>query len=149
MVPVAANTPPTWGRRERPASRWKTPPRILASGAATFSTAGTAPTFTDDPLTPRVTVAKVVHVTELRQGIDELRSRYGPAAFTWTDVSPVARTTPVKAVHLSELRAALGDVFTAAGETPPPYADTPIVAGVTSVTAAEIAEIRSAIARLW
>jgi len=124
-------------------------PDLGLSAAATFSVAGTTPTFTDDPLTPRVTVARVVHVTELRQGIDELRSRYGLAAFPWTDGPPVARTTPVKAIHLTELRAALGDVFTAAGEAPPPYTDSPVVAGVTPVTAAQIAEIRSAIARLW
>ncbi|HEX7486148.1 MAG TPA: hypothetical protein VF332_08355 [Vicinamibacterales bacterium] len=124
-------------------------PDLGPSNAATFNITTSAPTFTDDPLTPRVTLVKAVHVTELRQRIDELRARYGLAAFGWTDALSTAGVTPFKAVHVTELRTALGGVYVAAGETPPGYTDPTVVAGTTVVTAAHLAEIRSAIARLW
>ena len=55
------------------------------------------PTFTDDPLVRRVTVAKTVHVTELRQAIDELRARYKLPVFAWTDSTLVQGSTRIKA----------------------------------------------------
>jgi hypothetical protein len=108
-----------------------------------------APAFTDDPLVRRVTVAKTVHITELRQAIDELRIRYGLAAYAWTDPTLAAGTTPIGQQHLADLRAALADVFTATGRPAPTYSDPTITPGVTVVTAAHIAEIRAAIKGIW
>ena len=42
--------------------------------------------FTDDPLTAGTTVVKAVHLNELRAAIDNLRGRYGLAAYPWTDL---------------------------------------------------------------
>ncbi len=44
-------------------------------------TAAYSKTFTDDPLTSRVTPVKAVHITELREAINSLRSNNGLAAF--------------------------------------------------------------------
>jgi hypothetical protein len=108
-----------------------------------------APTFTDDPLVRRVTVAKAVHVTEMRQAVDELRTRYGLPALVWTDASLAAGATQISAAHLVELRTALADVFVATGRPVPTYTDPTITPGVTPVTAAQIAEIRAAIKGIW
>jgi hypothetical protein len=108
-----------------------------------------APVFSDDPLVRRVTVARAVHITELRQAIDELRTRYGLSAFAWTDGAVTAATTQISATHLVELRAALADVFVATGRPVPTYTDETITPGVTVVTAAQIVEIRAAIKGIW
>jgi hypothetical protein len=50
-----------------------------------------APAFADDPLVAGMTLVKVAHVTQLRQTIDSLRSRYpAPGTFVWTDAALVA-----------------------------------------------------------
>jgi hypothetical protein len=62
-------------------------------------------TLTDDPLVPRVTLVKVVHVTELRLATDRERSRRSLAAFAWTD--PIlALGSALRAVHVSEMHGA-------------------------------------------
>jgi hypothetical protein len=124
-------------------------PNLGPSNASPFTISTSAPTFTDDPLTVAVTTVKVVHVTELRQQVDQLRARYGLSGFAWTDGTLQAGATPVKAVHLLELRTALGEVCVVAGETPPVYTDPAVVAGKTVVSAAHLTEIRALIARLW
>ncbi|HEY3383078.1 MAG TPA: carboxypeptidase regulatory-like domain-containing protein [Vicinamibacterales bacterium] len=112
-------------------------------------TLGPLPTFTDDPLQPRVTPVKTGHVTELRQQIDVLRARFGLSTFVWTDATLTAGTTLVKAAHLTELRAALAAVYTAAGRTPPTWSATTITARTTVITAAQIAEVRTALLAIW
>jgi hypothetical protein len=124
-------------------------PNLGPSTASPFTISTSAPTFTDDPLTAGVTNARVVHVMELRQQIDQLRARYGLAGFVWTDGTLQAGVTPVKAIHVVELRTALGEVCTVAGETPPVYTDPAVVVGRTVVSAAHLTEIRALIARLW
>jgi photosystem II stability/assembly factor-like uncharacterized protein len=106
------------------------------------------PAFTDDPLQARTTTVKLVHLTELRQRIAQLRSAYGLAAATWTDAAPTARATVINAVHLTEMRAAIDDVFVAAGRTPPSYTAAP-VERTTAVAAVHIAELRAAVLGIW
>jgi hypothetical protein len=107
------------------------------------------PTFTDDPLVASSTAVKLVHLTELRQRINDLRGRYALGAFAWTDATPVAGVTPVQAVHLTELRTALDAVYTAAVRTPPVYTHPTITVGATVITAVDIAELRAAILAVW
>jgi serine protease AprX len=120
-----------------------------ASLANAFTYGGAGPTFTDDPLATYSTRVKAVHVTELRQRIDELRARYGLSAFAWTDSPLGANVTNVKAVHVAQPRAALADVYAAAHRMPPVYGAPTIVAGQTPIAAAHIAELRAAILAIW
>jgi hypothetical protein len=115
---------------------------------ATFTVTTGAPPFTDDPPTARVTSVRAVPVIELRQRIDELRARYGLAAFAWTDASLAPRGTPIKTAHVTELRSALDEVYAAAGEATPSYTDTLLARGV-PVKAVHLTEIRNAVLRLW
>ena len=74
--------------------------------------------FTDDPVVPGVTAVKAVHLTELRERVDDLRVSHGLDRYNWTDPSLQTGGTPVKAAHLSDLRAALAGAYAAAGRTP-------------------------------
>jgi hypothetical protein len=117
--------------------------------AYTYTSAGPpAPVFTDDPLLPGATTVKAVHVTELRQSVDDLRARFGLGTFAWTD-SPLAPGAAVRAIHLVDLRAALAAAYVAAGRSAPTYTDTPIAAGATPVRAVHVAELRAAVLALW
>lgn len=107
---------------------------------ATFSK-----TFTDDPLTAQVTKIKALHVTELQNAINTLRSRNGLAAFSFTDPTLTAGVTQVRAVHITDLRTALNGVYDALGRALPTYMDPTITAAQTAIKAAHISEIRSAI----
>jgi photosystem II stability/assembly factor-like uncharacterized protein len=107
------------------------------------------PAFTDDPPQAGTTAVKLVHLTELRTRIAQLRSAYGLAAVSWTDPSPAARVTPIKLAHLTEMRTALDEVYAAAGRTPPGYTTPSPAAGVTAVAAVHFAELRSAVLAIW
>lgn len=100
-------------------------------------------TFTDDPLTAQVTPVKAVHITELRDDVNTLRSRNGLGAFTYTDPTLTVGATQVKAVHVTELRTALNGVYDAQGKAQPTYTDPTITAAQTVIKKAHIAEIRS------
>ena len=110
--------------------------------------ASDGPVFTDDPLQVR-TAVKAVHITELRQVIDQLRSVHGLVAFNWTDQPLVPGVTLVRAAHLTELRTALAAVYTAMGQPPPSWLPPTITAGATVITAAQIAELRRAVVAIW
>jgi hypothetical protein len=118
-------------------------PDTQAQGASSLLTVISG--FTDDPLTPALTVIKAVHVTELRSRIDQQRTRFGLSAFPWTDLTLSPGTTLVRAVHVAELRTALTQAYTAAGQTPPTFTDSTLTPGVTPVRAVHIAELRAAV----
>ena len=103
--------------------------------------------FTDDPLVPRVTLAKMVHVTELRLAIDGERTRRSLAAFAWTDAILVPDSA-LCAVHVSEMRTALAQAYQAAARQALTYTDPAIAAGQTFVRAAHIAELCAAVRAL-
>ena len=46
---------------------------------------GTPPTFADDPLTVAVTEAKAIHLTELRDTVNQLRAHAGLSAASWAE----------------------------------------------------------------
>ena len=104
--------------------------------------------FTDPTLTPRSTVIRAAHVTELRSAIDTLRARQGLAAFGWTDASLTAGTTTIKRVHLTELRSAVAAIYTARGLTAPTWTDSTITSGVSVVRAVHVTELRAAVLAL-
>jgi hypothetical protein len=125
------------------------------AGSATLSSGFTyevplpLPVFTDNPLTARSTVVKAIHVTELRQAIDALRTRFGLGTFAWTDVTLSPGVMPVKAMHVTELRAALNDVYGAAGSPAPTYTHAVLTGGATVIATVDIAELRAATLAIW
>lgn len=103
--------------------------------------------FTDDPLTPAVSSVRSLHIEELRTRIDELRSRFGLAAFAWTD-SVLGAGTFVRAVHFTEMRHALEEAYAAAGRAAPTYTDPTIVPGTTVIRVVHVQELRDAVIAL-
>jgi hypothetical protein len=102
-------------------------------------------TFTDDPLVAQSTIAKGVHITELRVRIDALRAACGLPAFSWTDGSLIPGQTLIYATHIVELRNALNEAYDSAGRARPAYTDATIVPGVTTIKAIHLMELREAI----
>ena len=98
--------------------------------------------FTDDPLVAGSSVAKAVHVTDLRSAIDTLRARWGLAPFTYTDSSLSPRGTAIRAVHLTDLRSAITQAYLAAGRGSPSYTEA-ISLRVTVIKASHLTELRS------
>ena len=111
-----------------------------------FIVALSAGSFTDDPLISGGTVARAIHVTELRNRIDVLRVRYGLGTFPWTDPALGPGAT-VQAVHLTELRTALQQAYAAASRTFPGVTDT-ITARSTRIRAVHVQELRDAVVAL-
>jgi hypothetical protein len=85
-----------------------------------------------------------VHVTELRNAINTLRTANGLTAFTFTDPS-LAAGASVKGVHVTELRTALNAVYTQRSRPVPTYTDPTITASVSLIEAIHISELRMAV----
>jgi hypothetical protein len=116
----------------------------ITVGASSYVCSFCSAPFTD-PLVVGVTVAKGVHLAELRSRIDAQRVRFGLGAYAWTDtVLTPAGTVRIKAVHVTEMRTALAAAYTAHGLTPPVYTD-PALAPGTTVKAIHITELRNAV----
>lgn len=98
--------------------------------------------FTDDPIVAGVPV-KAVHVTELRERIDELRVSAGLPRYPWVDRTIVRGVTPVKALHWERMRAALGEVYDREGRPRPRYAAA-VRTGV-PIEAGHVDELRRAV----
>ena len=122
---------------------------VPASYQGATITLGALPTFTDDPLQAGVSPVKLIHVTELRQRIDDLRARFALGAFAWTDAALVAGVTPVRAAHLVELRLALAEAYAAANRAAPAWSPTTVSAGTTVISAASFSELRAAVLAMW
>jgi RHS repeat-associated protein len=113
---------------------------------------GSAPTFTDDPLNPPnapKTDIKLVHLTELRTAVNQLRARAALAAATWTmDPSPQQYVTPVHHNHIQQLRTKLEEALTALHLAIGSYAHSDPSAGDT-IYAADFQELRDKIKDAW
>jgi uncharacterized repeat protein (TIGR03803 family) len=104
------------------------------------------PAFTDNTITPGVTVVQAIHINELRSRIDAIRARFGLAPFSYTDSTLTPGVTVIKAVHITELRTALGDVYSAVALSKPTYTDSSLTGVV--VKAVHINEVRAAVVDL-
>ena len=100
------------------------------------------PQFTDDPLIPRVSYVKAVHISELRARVNELRARHSLPAFGWGAGAVIGGT--VRAQHIIEIRAALGQVYNAVLRGQPTYADSNLAPGA-AIKAIHITELRAAV----
>ena len=96
--------------------------------------------FSDDPIVPRVTPIKSVHVTELRDRIDALRTASGLGPWTWTDPQITPSVTLVRSAHVAELRAALGEAYVQCGQPRPEYTER--VGLTTPIRALHVNELR-------
>ena len=101
---------------------------------------GGPPVFTDDPLVPGVTVIKAVHITELRDAINQARARAGLSAASWAE--SVTSGVTIKASQIVEMRARLDEARAALGLSAASYTDPSLSAGMT-VKAAHVQELRN------
>ncbi len=111
-------------------------------GYADSGTARATVTFTDTPLVPQVTPSRVIHITELRNRINAVRSAMGLASYGRT-YTLTAGTSVVHALDLIELRQALQAAYDAARLTGPSYSTTP--GSGAPIAAADITELRAAV----
>jgi RHS repeat-associated protein len=105
------------------------------------------PVFTNDPLVAGETEVMAVHITELRDAINQLRVRAGLATTSWAE-SIVANVTWIKASHITEMRTKLGEARTALGLSPTSYTDPYLTTG-DPIKAAHIQEIRDSLKSAW
>ena len=114
----------------------------LESGPGGIASAVLIVAFTDDPLVAGVTPIKAVHITELRNRIDTLRSVHGLGAYTYADPTLVVNSTAIAAQHVLDLRAALAEVYVAIFGAPPTYV-TPAPSSGGSPLASYISDLRA------
>jgi hypothetical protein len=81
-----------------------------AGNAASISTTYVAPEWADN-IQKDTTRVKAIHINELRDAVNNVRSYYGLSAKSWSEAVE-AGTTSTKnwAAHIAELRAAIDDV---------------------------------------
>ncbi|HSB69926.1 MAG TPA: CAP domain-containing protein [Candidatus Methylomirabilis sp.] len=101
--------------------------------------------FTDEPLQVGSTRVSAIHVSELRNAVNSLRTSRGLQPFSFTDPTLVPGVTPARTLHILELRQALAPVFAEAGLASPAYTDPQLTAGQTLIRAAHIQELRDAV----
>jgi hypothetical protein len=114
--------------------------RAIAGGGSfsSFSNIDPATTviFTDDPLTPGVSVITAAHITQIRTAVNAMRASVGLAPATFSSDSVV------RAVHIQELRNALDPARAALSLPALTYTDPTLVAGSTPIRAVHMQELR-------
>jgi hypothetical protein len=97
--------------------------------------------FVDDPVTPRITTMKAVHVTELRDRIDGVRLQAGLPKYAYAGAAVAGGA--IRARDVTELRTALSQAYLAASRAAPAYTDASLQPG-TVVKAVHVTELRDA-----
>ncbi|HBA39862.1 MAG TPA: hypothetical protein DCZ05_09010 [Deltaproteobacteria bacterium] len=113
--------------------------------AAKSVTATFSKTYTDDPINSQSTAIKAVHITDLRQAINTLRSNNGLSSASFTNSTLTAGSSQVRVGDITELRTALDGVYDAQSKAHPTYTDPTLTAGQTTIKKAHVAEIRQAV----
>jgi Carboxypeptidase regulatory-like domain len=98
--------------------------------------------FTDDPLVVQSTLVKAVHIMELREFVNLMRTQAGLGQFNFTNANVTGFL--VKASDIMELRQALDPARAVLGKPPIAYARNPLTAGIT-VLASDVNEIRNGV----
>jgi hypothetical protein len=116
---------------------------FAGGGLSSYSNVDMATTivFTDDPIQGGVTKVKAVHLNELRQAVNAVRSAAGLAAQTWTDST--LQGTTIKAVHVQELRTSLNQALTVLGLPTQGYTDPTLTGGATVIRKEHFQELRN------
>jgi hypothetical protein len=99
--------------------------------------------FADAPLTRGVSYVRAVHLGELRERVNAVRSSFRLAAYLWSD-GTITPSTPIRAQHIVDLRRALDEAYAAAGRRVPQYTDPGVQAGST-IKLEHIEELRVAV----
>lgn len=103
-----------------------------------------AVTFTDDPIMPDVTVVRPVHIQELRDAINNLRSLNGLAPAQYVD--PVlSKGNKIQLEHIQDLRDALNELYDFLRQERPLYTDPILIKGQTIIRADHINQLRTAV----
>jgi hypothetical protein len=114
---------------------------------------GAAPTFTDEPLNPPnapKTDIKLIHLTELRLFVNQLRQHAGLAAFNFTvDPNPQQYQTTIKAEHIRQLRTALEEARSHLGLSTGGYTNPTLTENSSLVYAIDFQELRNQIISAW
>lgn len=116
----------------------------LCGGASTaFSNKDLAATFAfdDDPLAA-FSVVRAVHVTQLRDAVNEVRDAAGLPDATWTNA--VSAGAIIRRADVTDLRARLGEALSALGIAEPAYEDPTLPAG-TVIKRAHVQQLRDAL----
>jgi hypothetical protein len=118
---------------------------VAPGGTSTFSPSDLATTivFTEDPLAAAVTPIRAAHLTQIRSGVNAVRSLAALSGASFTDATVVAGVTPVRSVHVTELRSALNAALSALGLPAASFANG--VAPGVIVKAADFQELRAAL----
>jgi hypothetical protein len=123
--------------------------RVRATRSGTMSSAWSAPelmtavTFTDDPLMTFQTIAKAVHVTQLRSAVNSVRALASLAPVTFTD--PSLALAPIRVLHIIELRTALAAARASLTLSPLSFAHPALQANMSPLTSTDIAELRAGV----
>jgi len=105
-------------------------------------TATYSKTFTDDPLTAKVTFVKAIHYLESLEAINTLGQRNGLGTISFTAPIP-ASGVAILARHMTTLQTGINAVYDVLGRTRPIFDS--IVAGATVIGKSQIDQIRNAI----
>ena len=110
------------------------------SSDASLAEVATTIAFTDDPIVPHVTKYDDVHITELRNAVNALRTIAGIGAAAFTDAGGVFNK-PVQHLYVTELRNALQGARIALGLPPVSFTD-PVLSNTTPAAAVHVQQLR-------
>lgn len=92
-------------------SEWKTSSNMVRRDHAALAS------FTDPTLTAGTTPIKAVHMTELQDRVNTLRTFYGLSKYSFTTITAGTTSLAGWTTHVNQLRTAIDQVSTAAGKT--------------------------------
>lgn len=122
----------TWLYRVRAVAGVQTSPFSAVKAATTI-------VFTDDPLVPRSTRIKAVHITELRAAVNAMRASAGLAPLAADPT--IGSGQRIRAQHITALRTGLNEARAAIGLAALTYTD----ATLTVIKAVHVQELRSGV----
>jgi serine protease AprX len=113
------------------------------SAASNNATATTIDWWPDNFLNSQLSPIKAQHWTDLRRGVDYVRTAAGLATNTWAD--SIASSGFIKAAQLTELRTKLLQAYTTLGVPAPTFTTPAPTSGVTFIKPADVIDLREAI----
>ena len=120
----------------------------IANGAVSVTSNKTIATpiswWPDTYLYAGATPVKAAHWTDLRRGVDYVRTAAGLQTNTWASAI-TAGSTIVQASHLIELRTKLNEAYDVIGVTRPTFTTPDPTPGVTTIKAQDVLDLRKAI----
>jgi RHS repeat-associated protein len=133
--------------------------RVCAAGSAggcissySNTALGVAYTFDDDPIITmaedpsgqQVTKVRALHVMQLREVVNAVRTLAGRGGAAWTNANITPQQSPIRADDVRDLRSALSEALADLGVSAPAYTDPTLATGQngTTVRRAHVAELR-------